>query len=334
MRSKVLIRGEGVAASCCISLLDRAGSTVIREVGPRPKLPAIMVSESTQQLITSVFELPDLFCGLPQIRRRIVRWGLDAPTLTLPHAAIVVSEQVLLDRISAQPTLREPAAGGESLWTILASRPLPEPSQEYQFGSRMASASKVERKEHGENDSSWVESLPNGWLFLLPNGETSWLLSVGDSTEALLAESRAVAPQVARFATVGGSFACHPRIAEPLCGSDWLACGSAALGFDPLCGDGSGNAVREGVLASAVARAVAAGEDVNAVTAHYRARLLAGFYKHLDACHQFYRAGRAGPWWDEQIDATQRGLTWCQSRLEGVTGFRYRLNGFVLEPLS
>ena len=31
-------------------------------------------------------------------------------------------------------------------------------------------------------------------------------------------------------------------------GSGWLACGTAAMGFDPICGDGTGYAVREGIL--------------------------------------------------------------------------------------
>ena len=41
-----------------------------------------------------------------------------------------------------------------------------------------------------------------------------------------------------------------------MCGPGWLSCGTAALSFDPICGDGTGHAVREGILAAAVIFAV------------------------------------------------------------------------------
>ena len=110
------------------------------------------------------------------------------------------------------------------------------------------------------------------------------------------------------------SFACHPRVAQPLCGPGWLACGSAALGFDPLCGDGSGYAAREAILASAVVRAASQGSDTTELLDHYRARLLAGFEKHLEVCAEFYRSGHSGPWWDEQQAAAEKGLAWCHAQ--------------------
>ena len=60
----------------------------------------------------------------------------------MPHSAVVVSEQVLLDRIQPQPP-DEAVAEGNLDWTILAARPLHTESVEHQFGSRMAAASPV-----------------------------------------------------------------------------------------------------------------------------------------------------------------------------------------------
>jgi flavin-dependent dehydrogenase len=65
-------------------------------------------------------------------------------------------------------------------------------------------------------------------------------------------------------------FSASPRIPAPLCGPGWLACGSAAMGFDPICGDGTAHAVREAILALAVIR----GGD-HGMPAHYEARLTA-----------------------------------------------------------
>jgi hypothetical protein len=106
------------------------------------------------------------------------------------------------------------------------------------------------------------------------------------------------------------------------------------LGFDPLCGDGAGHAVREAILASAAVRAVVEGADVDSVLAHYSSRLVAGFHRHLTLCEQFYRSGGDGLWWREQQAATLQGVEWCQSVRIDPPKSRYRLNGFSLEAIA
>jgi flavin-dependent dehydrogenase len=199
----------------------------------------------------------------------------------------------------------------------------------------MATASAVKLKTGHDAHACWIESLDNGWLFLLPVGEQSaWLLSVGGLLDKMLAESRLVADQIVEVNASPGKFPAHPRIADPLCGEGWLACGTAALGFDPLCGDGAGNAVREAILASAAVSAIADGADVAAVLAHYRTRLLGGFKRHLEICQEFYSRGRRGDWWDQEMAALQLGVEWATQELANAPASRYRLNGFALEALA
>ena len=330
----VLIRGAGVAASCCAQLLRQPGIRLKIEAADRPSQPAIMLSETTQKLLHDVFGGENLFEGLPRIHTRVVAWGQDAEPLVLPHSAVVAGERVLLDRIQPQ-TPREDFAPGEPDWDIVAARSLQTASPEHQFGSRIATATPVSFRPGTDTHTCWIESCSNGWLFLLPAAnEGGWLLSVGDRAESLLAGSNLIAKQIAGTGGVGKSFPSHPRIADPLCGLGWLACGTAALGFDPLCGDGAGHAVREAILASAVVRAASAGGDASALVAHYRTRLVAGFAKHLQVCGEFYGQGRRGEWWAQELDSVNQGLQWCSSQLAGVEGGRYRLNGFALEPVN
>ena len=332
----VWIRGEGVAAACCTHLLDHAGMDTLVERAPRPKVPAIMLTGATQHLLQDVFQRNDIFADVPVIDKRIVAWGPGAKPVVLPHSAVVISEQALLDRI--RPELAGHADQQdthEAGWRILTARPLPASSVEREFGSRIATASAVKLKTGYDAHACWVESLENGWLFLLPIGEQSaWLLSVGDPPDKLLAASRLVADQIVEVVASPGKFPAHPRIADPLCGEGWLACGTAALGFDPLCGDGTGNAVREAILASAAVRAIADGADVSAVLAHYRTRLLGGFTRHLEICQEFYSRGRCGDWWDQELAALQLGIEWSRRELADSPESRYRLNGFALEALA
>jgi hypothetical protein len=98
------------------------------------------------------------------------------------------------------------------------------------------------------------------------------------------------------------------------------------VGFDPICGDGTGNAVREGILAAAVVRAAGDPDDLRA---HYTARIVAGFRRHLELCREYYRTGGTGAWWRHELEALDRGIAWCGVDPE----FHYRLNGFELERL-
>jgi hypothetical protein len=304
------ILGDGVAACCCAHIL---GARI--ETAGRARIPALIVGDATQRLIADVFGNPHIFDGLPRIERRVVAWGSDA--VTLPHRAVVISEAELTARL-------RPVGGAPLEWTIRSSRPLPPECTEQHFGKRTATASPVEIK--GDPQAFWIESLPSGWLFLLPG----WLLAVGGEVDAMLAESRLIAGQIGHRGPAGAGWPAHPRIATPLFGNRWLSCGTAAVGFDPICGDGTGYAVREGILAAAVLRAADKGGNPEELGAHYTARVVAGFRRHLELCREYYRIGGAGPWWRSELEALEQGIAWCGPDRE----FRYRLNQFELERIS
>jgi hypothetical protein len=322
----VIIRGGGVAAYCCAHLLNKAGFRIDLELLDRPRLPVILLGDQALALIRDIFDRPGLFSNEPRIRKRIVAWGSGARPVAVEHSAVIVSEETLLDAI--RPVLW-PAGSQDAPWTILATRPLPAPTVEHCFGSRTASARQVTLKEGSEPAACWIESLPEGWLFLVPG----WLLSVGAPAEALLASSEMIASQISNIAGSSGEFPAYARIASPLCGPGWLACGTAAMAFDPICGDGTAHAVREAILASAVIRGLAGGGNLDHLLAHYQARLTAGFRRHLMVCRQFYLSGGSGPLWRRELDAIDQGLRWSDAKLGAHASFRYQLRGFELEPV-
>lgn len=330
----VLIRGDGVAAQCCARLLGGSGFRVAIESVRRPKPPAIMVGETTQRMFGDVFQREDLFEGLPRISKRVVAWGVDSKPRALAHSAVVVDEQALLERLGSKPPIQERVDGGDACWTIVTSRQAPAESVEHQFGSRMASATPVTLSGASDPSTCWVESLDQGWLFLVPDGfGHGWLLAAGGPVESLLGDSLLVGEQISGLSAPASEFAAHPRIVWPLCGTGWLACGTGALAFDPLCGDGSGNAIREAILAAAVIRAIENGADPDELLAHYRDRLLAGFSRHLEVCGEYYRGGGSTQWWTAQLESVQRGLAWCEGEFGEETPFRYQLRGFDLQRI-
>ena len=333
MRRNVVIRGDGVAARCCLRLLDPSRFLIRWEHAGRPKLPALMLGDTAQKILRDVFGGQDLFSGLPRIRKRVVAWGRTAPVASVPHSAVVISEPDLLDRLQCASPRDAEDDGPAPDWTVLTARPLPAGSVERQFGSRMAVAFGVTLAPAAEEETCWVESVSGGWRFLVPGGsKKGWLLSVGDGDDPLR-DSELVAAQIGEMGSEVGRFPCHPRIAEPVAQTGWLACGSGAVGFDPLCGDGSGYAAREAILASAVLRAIADGASAEAAIGHYRTRLIAGFQRHLQVCREFYRNGGESPWWRAEAKSLEPGIEWCQSQLDAGGRFQFRLDGFRLEPL-
>jgi hypothetical protein len=318
--NSVRIRGDGVAARCCGHLLGQAGYRVSFEPTSRARVPAILLSDAAQSLMRDIFQREDLFFDLPVIRKRIVAWGSEP--VELDHSAVMVSEEVLLSRLGIV------SGAGDSQWTICAAPPLPELVNDHRFGSRMATTVAVELAAAARRDACWIESIDTGWLFL----NAGWLIAVGADVEELLGKSKLVREQIASLGEVAARFRASPRMASPLGGEGWIACGSAAMAFDPLCGDGTAHAVREAILGSAVIRAVDGGGNVAELFAHYEARLTAGFHRHLAQCREFYASGGSGEWWQTEAAACVEGMKWCAARM--TRDFRYQLIGLELKRVG
>lgn len=314
-----------MAACCCASLLQGKGHRVWGEMDCRSVSPVLMLSDQTQLLLRDVFGSADLFQGATPVRKRIVLWGEEREAVTLPHSGLVMPESSLLKNLWSKISLQTGAVDG---WRVVAEKKsLPEVVQS-EFGSRYAWAYKAGLKT--EDESCWVESVKDGWLFLLPGGS---LLSVGQEAETLLAESRLVSDQIQGIGEVVGTFPAYPRIVSPLGGSRWIAAGTAAIGFDPIAGEGAGNAVREGILAAAVIRAAMAGEDADDLLAHYSNRLLSGFLRHLQECSRYYEA-MTGEWWRAELNLIRQGIAWTQQQLAAQRGPLFRLTGFDLQRVA
>lgn len=320
---EVLLRGDGLAMAGCAHLLQNAGWQVFRDFKQRGKLPAVLLNGASQKLLADVFGNHELFEGLHRIERRVVRWGKE--TLVFPHEALVVAEAELLHRIGQVGSV-----GDRGFYTIHGSR---HGEEEYSFGSRIAEAMSVRLRNEGDEQACWVEAVEDGWLFGVAVGAgQAWLLSVGAGVEELLAQSCVVAKAVDRLGDERSRFAANPKIARHLAGDGWLACGGAALSFDPLCGEGTGHAIREAILASAVLKAVEAGEAAGPLEELYASRLRGGFRRHLEQCRELYASGGTSRWWKDELASVEDGLRMFASETPGPQ--RYRLRDFDLVAVA
>lgn len=325
------LSGSGVAATTCAHLLAGAGFQVAMEDALRPPVPTILLSDAALALMRGLFDRPALLADRPRIDRRLVAWGGEA--VTIPHGAALASEEGIND------ALKPPVAGDAPPspvdfhivdFHIHAAPPLPA-GELHIFGERNALATHVRLRRATCGQEARVEAVADGWLFLVPaEAGFGWLLGVGGALDRLLAQSRLIAPVVDMLGATSTPFLAAPRIHLPLCGDDWLACGTAALGFDPICGDGTAQSVREAILASAVLVAIAEGGDRDALLTHYRSMLIAAMRRHLQICAQFYASGGQGDWWRAQHDALMQGYRQCTGLLARLPEPRFMLDGLRL----
>jgi hypothetical protein len=338
-KSWIAVRGGGVAATCCLQLLEGQGATGNLANAKAARPGAVLISQGTQKLLGDIFgrSRESLFAGFPLIRTRVVAWGRGTQgtrkPLVLPHLAVVASETELLARLRGRlAEITEECGSDHPTWTIVAARPMGGSPEEMEFGSRTASVREVELAEGAAEDACWVESVENGWLFLLATGSgRGSLISVGSESAELLGQSWLVARQVRRIEDVAAEFAAYARILTELCGMGWLACGSAAMTFDPLCGEGAGNSAREAILACAAVRAIFGGESAEEVLAEYSLRLRLGFLRHLEKCREFYVGDWESEFWSSELARVEEGIAWTKARISGMGHSRFRLRDFLLE---
>jgi hypothetical protein len=299
------------------------------EATGRPRVPAVMLSDPALALLRDVFDRPGLLARGPRIDRRIVDWrGPDGP-VTVPHAAVAVSEDELLAALRVEAG---PGFDGPPDFVIHAGAPTAGGDQR-RFGARKAVAAEVRMKAAEDLSACWVEALDDGWLFTAPNPlGSSWLLAVGAPPERLLAQSRLIGERIELTQARSGAFDVCPRIAAAPTGDGRLACGTAALAFDPICGDGVAQAVRGAVLAVAVVAAIWEGGDAEHLLRHYDLMTIAAMRRHLKHCADYYEAMGPRPWWQAELQALAEGHRWCTAQLAGAPQPRFVLRDFRLEP--
>ncbi len=284
-----------------------------------------MLGEQAITLLQSVFLREGMFSAGQRIERRIVAWG--GPPTTVPHRALCISGA---DLAAALPMPNMPQPSGTPAFTLHASAPYPFEKMQY-FGRREAAAAPVELVTEADNAAAWVEATTSGWLFLIPRGAgQGWLLSVGGEPDEMLASSRLISRQISHLSRVETRFETASRMLETLAGPDWLALGSGAIAFDPICGDGTAQSARGAILSAAVVNALNNGENSADLLAHYRAMLVAAMRRHLQVSLPFYRTGGTSPWWREQVQAAAEGHAWCTAILAREPEPRFVLHGNTL----
>jgi hypothetical protein len=290
------------------------------------------------------------------IRGRLIFWDgghgkpdhVEEPGLTIASGNLnrILRDASRADCDGSRPCISESRKDGsdrDPSWTIEArGRAADGTGDVVTIGERVAICGHARLSDAADLSVCAVEAVRGGWLFLLPlDGRRAAVQavvprapkSVDAIPDTLLGQSRLVGRLVAELDGDIQVFSCAPRFRLEPARSAWLAAGESALSFDPLCGDGTGQALRCGLLAAAVIAAIVQGEPQQDCLAHYRDRLRRAMLAHLKATIDYYEIAPCHDLWRRDNEMAHQALddiAHGASAMRGAKDPRYQLQRLSL----
>jgi 2-polyprenyl-6-methoxyphenol hydroxylase-like FAD-dependent oxidoreductase len=352
-RSRIRVLGSGAAALAAGLGLARLGMDVVLCGHPPVSGPTLLLNATTVRLLDELFGCAAALLGHGWLTRgRLVSWSRRGEPDEVDDQGLIIGagklHRILLDAlqsgegkstisiVDSQACVFDRDAG----WTLDArGRGAGGTGELVTIGERVAICKAASLTGDADRSLTAVEAVGCGWIILLPLGAGQAAVQAvvprspqdADQTLcALLADSRVIRRFVAELHGESQVLPCAPRFRSEPTRSAWIAAGDAALSFDPLCGDGTGQALRCGLLAAAVLGAISQGEPESDCLAHYRYRLRRAMLAHLRATIGYYRNVPHREIWQNEIEVANRLFHNLARGPIDVDKTRYRLQGFSL----
>jgi 2-polyprenyl-6-methoxyphenol hydroxylase-like FAD-dependent oxidoreductase len=316
--ARALVLGDGISGLTCARLLGARGWRVECVAGRGTPGPVVLLTREIAELMLELWQADhSLFAGAHLLQGRSVHWeDALAPSYSLAPA-LVIPVKVLQTRFA-----RRAAAGGLPLvapeqvdpaaydWIVQAGGRDVAAEPSIAFGHRQGIAASIKLAPRARIDHAVMESIPGGWLFLIPQGPGRGTLQgvfadpIFDPARQLataLGLSRVMARLVDDVVDEPARFSAAPRLAPTPCAPRSILVGDAAMTLDPLSGNGIGSGLRGAILAAAVLDAASAPEPD--VVNHYAWRLREAMRSHVRSCIDLYRRAAHANCWSAEIAA-------------------------------
>ena len=372
MMKRALVVGRGVAGLCCAKLLARHGWQVVVSGSSPRSAPALVLNDITYDLLLDIWQAgDDLLKGSYSLNERKTRWGQEGTVSTVVQPGVAIRGDQLIrnlleclvkeherevhidDSSTHLHKLIDPTSLSCSVhefdWVVDASGRTSQIAQllgvvkHNSFGQRYVIGLEVPLTKMDQRHTYWIEAVHDGWVFLAPLGRDKALLQAMlpavpkeplIAITDLLAQTQMIRTQVADASGPASVFIASPQITDPLWGSGWITVGDAAISLDPLCGDGTGYAIRGVILATSILNGLASGLLRSDCLHHYSLRLHKAFFSHLRECMSYYSIVFSSLAWKTEIERMKNAFSNDKYHPADIESFRYGLKGFELVPLN
>jgi 2-polyprenyl-6-methoxyphenol hydroxylase-like FAD-dependent oxidoreductase len=348
----VRVIGASVSGLTFARLLLARGWRVdlhVRHTGPGP---ALVIRPVTGELLCDVWGSgPDLMPPAHRLAERVVCLDAGGDTQVVAEEALTVRAGALRDRLldrlrressSSLAVHDDPNDTNDGSWLIDArGRAGADASgSRSTCGMRTIVAAEAALLTTAIPSRSSFEAVPEGWLFVAPAGPVATVqlmlaAPTGGPAAALeraLAASAFARESLGELRTPPLCWPAAPVFADPWPEDGPPRIGDAAMAFDPICGDGTGQAIRSALLAAASLDAIEAGGDFRSIRENYRRRLKLAFCGHLDSCLALYGSLQPRSLWAGELLQMSRAAAALRDGLPGPGALDYRLMGTRLVP--
>jgi len=238
---------------------------------------------------------------------------------TVPAPSVAIDASELARRLAASLRLA-PASGddvSDAAWIVDARSISPQTtgpaSPMHAFGRRHARVAQAMLRAASRPDTCVIETVRDGWVFLLPagaGGASLQFVSIPSITpipapNEAVAATRTIRKAIDSIGAWSDPMPCMPRIRLSPARPGRIAIGEAALGFDPISGDGVGHALRGTVLAATLLHGIANGTPIAECLDGYAYTLRRAMTHHLKTCLGLYAYT---PDWCDELSAMASGV--------------------------
>lgn len=343
------VLGSGLGAATAVLTLERFGWRVVFQKTQSRHAHPIVLNSAARFLIGQI-------CGesflerLPHHRlsRRLIAWTAASPII-MDEAAVVVDSGLLASTmLAAHETQPSETSEPDPVLTIDATGRPGIDFAAWSGGRRHAALVPVTLLPAADRECLVIEAATDGWLALMPTGETAGILfafglsSNHDMAHRMLATAPLIRTATAEAGRTHSVLSAAPYLRvpeqfEPSC----LPVGRAAMSFDPLSGDGAAVALRTAHLVTSIGQANFRHGDQSKLSGLYAARLMKAMKAHLRGLLSLYACARFAQNWASELEAMQNMLNaiesratqpWPENLCVGPAGIRPRPNLLAAAP--
>lgn len=360
MKKRVLIIGCGITGLSCAKLLSSHGWEVEILGTPNYNKPYLVLNGITCELLQDIWQDPHLWDDAFSLTKHKVIWGEESTMTNINYPAVSIEGTVLEKRLynqlnhcihitdnvkkfqaSLNPDYLQ-HLNQKFTWIIDSSGRESQVSEilgkrkRLVFGERHVISTKVRLKSTNKQIGSWMEAVKDGWIFLAPLSQQTALLQVmlpgspicaSTALSQILDQSKLIQAQISSVLHTPKLFNATPSLNLSPYGKGWISIGDAACSFDPICGDGTGYAIRQVFLATGALNGIATGIEYEEALQHFTMRLRKTFCSHLEHCINYYSESFSSILWKDELSRMKNTFQKHKNEIQQEYHFSYQLNG-------
>ena len=326
-KKKILIDGSGIVglttAKLCLDNQDCEVAIIEDYSGFKP---TILINDDCKFILSSIWKLNDKdwsFFESISFKQHFIN---SIPN-SIPFVAIVLNPEQLSQRLFEQLfeqysdrikvyKRHEVIANAYFDWEFQCSFYDSEARKDkIKFGQRNIYAATVNTSTNLlKNTCSLLSTSGNTWAFIFPFSpsiavvqimSTHFSESVIENVEAQLKYFFGNSLKLSDNKESFTKYAAYPWIRKVFHDGNGIYVGSAAVSYDPICGDGLGNSLRSSILATSIVSANENEQTQKDMLQYYTQRLTANFISHIKTCLNFYSQNQS---WKAEVDSMKSEL--------------------------